>query len=77
MRAISTKWRRELSSSFFPARQSTKGNSRHSDRNIMCVLFEDRLTFIQFVVMMLLLNEVMFDMLQEKSMMAQRWMSGH
>jgi len=43
----------------------------------LCVVFEDRLTFIQFVVMMLHLNEVTFDMLQEKSMMAQRWMSGH
>jgi len=43
----------------------------------LCVVFEDRLTCIQFVVMMLHLNEVTFDMLQEKSMMAQRWMSGH
>ena len=34
-RAISTTWRRELSSSFFfPARQGAEGNSRHSDRNI-------------------------------------------
>ena len=33
--AIATTSRRELSSSFFPpARQSTEGNSRHSDRNI-------------------------------------------
>jgi len=32
-RMISTS-RRELSSDFFPARQGTKGNSRHSDRNI-------------------------------------------
>ena len=35
--AISTTWRRELSSSFFfpphPARQGTKGNSRHSDKH--------------------------------------------
>ena len=32
---ISTKSRRELSSSpfFFPARQGAEGNSRHSDRN--------------------------------------------
>ena len=43
----------------------------------LCVLFEDKLTCIQFVVMMLHLNEVMVDMLQAKSMMAQRWMSGH
>jgi len=34
MRAISTTWRCKLSSSFFPARQGTEGNSRHSDRNI-------------------------------------------
>ena len=33
-RAISTTSRRELSSSFFPARQSAEGNLRHSDRNI-------------------------------------------
>jgi len=34
-RAISTTWRRKLSSSFFPpARQGAEGNSRHSDRNI-------------------------------------------
>ena len=33
-RAISTTWRRELSSSFFSARQGAEGNSRHSDRNI-------------------------------------------
>ena len=34
-RAISTTLRRELSSGFFfPARQGTEGNSRHSDRNI-------------------------------------------
>ena len=34
-RAISTTWRRELLSSFFPpARQGAEGNSRHSDRNI-------------------------------------------
>ena len=34
--AISSTWRRELSSSFFfpPARQGAKGNSRHSDKNI-------------------------------------------
>ena len=33
-RAISTTWRRELLPSFFfPARQGTKGNSCHSDRN--------------------------------------------
>jgi len=32
-RAISTTWRRELSSSFFFL-QGTEGNSRHSDRNI-------------------------------------------
>jgi hypothetical protein len=40
-------------------------------------VFEERLTCIQFVVMMLYHNEVTFDVLQEKSMMAQRWMSGH
>ena len=33
-RAISTISRRELSSSFFSARQGAEGNSRHSDRNI-------------------------------------------
>ena len=33
-RTISTTSRRELSSSFFPARQGAEGNSRHSDRNI-------------------------------------------
>ena len=33
-RAISTTWRRELSSFFFPARQGAEGNSLHSDRNI-------------------------------------------
>jgi len=33
-RAISTKSRRELSSSFFPASQGDEGNSRHSHRNI-------------------------------------------
>jgi len=38
-RAISTTWRRGLSSSFFflsfaPARQGAEGNSSHSDRNI-------------------------------------------
>ena len=33
-RAISTTSRRELSSSFFPARQGAKGNSRHSERYI-------------------------------------------
>ena len=33
-RAISTTWKRELSSSFFFARQGAEGNSRHSDRNI-------------------------------------------
>jgi len=36
-RAISTTWRRELSSGFFsppPTRQGAEGNSRHSDRNI-------------------------------------------
>jgi len=32
--AISTTSRRELSSSFFFARQGAKGNSRHSERNI-------------------------------------------
>ena len=33
--AISTTWRRELSSSiFFSARQGAEGNSRHSDRNM-------------------------------------------
>jgi len=36
-RAISTTSRRELSSSFFPARQGTEGNSRHSDR-LACFL---------------------------------------
>ena len=34
MHAISTTWKHELSSSFFPARQGAKGNSCHSDRNI-------------------------------------------
>ena len=36
MRAISTTWRRELSSSFFffPTRQGAEVNSRHSDTNI-------------------------------------------
>jgi len=33
-RAISTVWRCELSSSFFPARQSAEGNSRHFERNV-------------------------------------------
>ena len=33
-RAISTTWRRELSSIFFSARQAGEGNSRHSERNI-------------------------------------------
>jgi len=33
-RAISTTWRRELSSFFFLVRQGVEGNSRHSDRNI-------------------------------------------
>ena len=35
-RAISTTWRRELSSRFFspPTRQGAEGNSRHSDRNV-------------------------------------------
>lgn len=42
----------------------------------LCVVFENRLTCIQCVVVMLHLNEVMFDVLQEKSMMAQRRMSG-
>ena len=34
MRAISPIWRRELSSSFLPARQGIEGNSHHSDRHI-------------------------------------------
>ena len=33
-RAVSTTSRRELSSSFFPAKQGAEGNSHHSDRNI-------------------------------------------
>jgi len=33
-RAISTTSRRELSSSFFPAKLGVEGNSRHSDRSI-------------------------------------------
>ena len=37
--AISTTSRRQLSSSFFPARQSTEGNSRHSDRNKLACFF--------------------------------------
>jgi len=34
MRAISTTWRRELSSFFFSARQGAEGNSCQSERNI-------------------------------------------
>jgi len=33
-RAISTTWRRKLSSGFFYAMQDAEGNTRHSDRNI-------------------------------------------
>jgi len=33
-RSISTTSKRDLSSSFFPARQGAEGNSRHSERNI-------------------------------------------
>ena len=34
MGVISTAWRHELSSNFFPARQGAEGNSHHSNRNI-------------------------------------------
>ena len=50
--------------------------STNQGTEYLYVVFENKLTCIQCVVMMLHLNKVMFDMLQEKSMMAQRWMSG-